>query len=91
MSRRWPLRALHALIIVHFLVEMAYTGWLVMVVLRPEGGPAGPLMAAAADIPMDLLVKRRLYAIEHWVATGGLVIYLALTEIAPRLRKAREG
>ena len=84
---RWLL-ALHWLIIIHFVVELAYTGYIVFAVLRPEG-ISGPLFAAAADLPQDLMVRRRLYAIENWVAMGGLAIYLAITEIGPRLRAAR--
>ncbi|MHA1732087.1 MAG: hypothetical protein ACTSU5_09090 [Promethearchaeota archaeon] len=80
----------HGAIIVHFLVEIAYCGIQVFVFLRPEGAGAGPLFGAAQTIDMDLFLKRRLYAIETWVATGGLAIYLAITEIAPRLRAVRE-
>jgi hypothetical protein len=47
-------------------------------VLRPEDGPV-LLGAAARDVSMRLLVERRLYAIEAWIAGGGLAVYLALT------------
>ena len=40
----------------------------------------------ALSISHELMVTRRLYAIEFWIATAGLSIYLALTEIGPRLR-----
>jgi hypothetical protein len=33
------------------------------------------------------VVERRLYAIESWLVVGILVLYLAITEIAPRLRQ----
>jgi hypothetical protein len=33
------------------------------------------------------MVTRRLYAIECWIAIAGLCIYLAITEIGPRLRE----
>lgn len=88
MRGRWLL-ALHGLIIAHFVAEIAYTGYIIFFVLRPDGID-GPLFAAAADLPQDLMVRRRLYAIENWVATAGLAIYLALTEIGPRLRARRE-
>ena len=89
-KRRLPLwlLALHWAIIIHFTVQVAYSGYIVFAVLRPEG-ISGPLFAAAADLPQDLMVRRRLYAIENWIAMGGLAIYLALTEIGPRLRAAR--
>ena len=35
-------------------------------------------------------MTRRLYAVECWLAIAGLAIYLALTEIGPRLRRHRE-
>ena len=35
------------------------------------------------------MVTRRLYAIECWIAIAGLSVYLAITEIGPRLRDAR--
>lgn len=82
------LLALHGLIIAHFVVEIAYSGYVIFVVLRPEGID-GPLFSAALDLPQDLMVRRRLYAIENWIATGGLAVYLALTEIGPRLRAMR--
>ncbi len=80
--------ALHALIIAHFAFQMAYSGYMVFFVLRPEGVD-GPLFAAALELPHDFMVTRRLYAIEHWIAAAGLAVYLGLTEIGPRLRAAR--
>lgn len=35
----------------------------------------------AAIVDMDLMTKRRLYAIEFWVAFSGFAIYLAITEL----------
>ena len=81
-GRTGPWRLIHWLIILHFLIEVAYCAYMVFFVLRPEG-ISGPLGARALSIPHELMVTRRLYAIECWVATAGLVIYLALTE--PRL------
>ena len=78
-------RILHGFIILHFLAEIAYCAYLVFIVLKPEGH-SGPLGNQALNIPHDLMVTRRLYAIECWVATAGLAIYLAITE--PRLRGA---
>ena len=76
-------RVLHWVIIANFVIGAAYAGWIVMVVLRPEG-IEGPLFAAAKDVPMELLTRRRLYAIETWVILSGLAIYLAVTELLPR-------
>ena len=80
-SKFWII--LHGLIIIHFLLEIIYCAYLVFVVLKPDG-ISGPLGSQARNIPHDLMVTRRLYAIECWVATAGLAIYLGLTE--PRLR-----
>jgi len=52
---------------------------MVFVVYRPEGGGLGPLWGAARKMPHDLLVQRRLYAIEAWICFGFLAIYYALT------------
>ncbi len=78
-------KIIHYGIILHFLLQILYAGYVIFVVLRPEGAGMGPLAAAAADIDMTLLLKRRLYAIECWVATAGLVIYLALTSFRPMI------
>ena len=87
--RRTLLLGIHWLIILHLLAEIAYTGYMVFEVLRPESG-GGALFSRAQDIPFELMVTRRLYAIECWIATVGLAIYLALTEVGPRLKRARQ-
>lgn len=75
----------HAGIVAWFVGELAYVGWLLFVVLNPAG--VGPLGASAATISHELMVTRRLYAIEAWIAFGGLALYLAATEIIPRRRR----
>ena len=50
----------------------------VFFVLIPEGGSAGPLWGSSVEIPFELMLSRRLYAIETWVAIAGLAIYLAI-------------
>lgn len=89
---RAALRLLHWAIILNFVAEMIYAGYIVFAVLRPEG-VSGPLFEKALEIPFELMVTRRLYALEFWIATAGLALYLALTEIGPRFaaqRKAAE-
>lgn len=78
----WFWRSLHAVIIVNFVVEIAYAAWMIFFVVTP--GVSGPLGASATQIPHELMTTRRLYAIEFWIATAGLAIYLAVTEILPR-------
>jgi hypothetical protein len=79
------LRGLHLFIIVNFMAEIAYATWMVFSVLQPPGG--GPLGARALELDHQWMVTRRLYAIECWIAIAGLCIYLAITEIGPRLRE----
>ena len=79
-NRKW-LRILHWFIIINFLIEIFYGFYMVFFVV---GGGRWPLMARAIETPMEVILKRRLYSIEVWVAISGLVIYLALTEFLPR-------
>ncbi len=77
------LRILHVFLIANFASNIFYCAYQVFVVLVPEGH-VGPLWGAAADLPTDLVVKRRLYAIEFWVTLGAASIYVAITEWLPR-------
>ncbi len=74
----------HFALIANMLLEVIYAGYMVLVVVKPEGMPAGPLWNAAKTMPFDMMVTRRLYAVEFWIAFVGLAVYLALTEIKPR-------
>ena len=87
--KRVPWRILHWAIVANLAAEFAYAGWMVLVVLAPPGRAGLPLGPVAAAIPLEQMVARRLYAIEAWIAFGALSIYLAITEIGPRLREAR--
>jgi len=84
------LKVAHGLLIATLALEALYCLFQVFVVLQPPGH-AGPLLFAADDVPMELLVARRLYAIEGWLAFVGLAIYLSITEIRPRLSSAAAG
>lgn len=85
MKRPLWVSIVHGLILVNFTTGMAYAAFIVFVVLAPEDG-GGPLWSRAAEVPMELMAKRRLYALEFWVAFAGFAVYLALTEIVPRMR-----
>jgi hypothetical protein len=78
------LKILHWVIIVNFAVNMFYGAYMVFVGMAPEGH-VGPLWSAAKTMDPELLMIRRLYAIEFWISTAGLAIYLAVTEYLPRL------
>ena len=86
--KKYGLLAIHWVIIINFLIEIIYASYVIFVILKPETG-GGPLMDAAKTIDLDLMTRRRLYAIECWLAISGLAIYLALTEIGPRLKAMR--
>jgi hypothetical protein len=77
------LRIIHWVIIINFAAQVIYGGYMVFVVMRPEG-VTGPLWAAAQQIPHDFMMVRRAYAHETWMAIVGLSLYLGITEILPR-------
>ena len=79
MKRKWW-RILHWLILLNFVLEIFYGIYMVFGVI----GGGRPLFVRASGLPIDLMVKRRLYAIETWLAIVGFSIYLAITEIFPR-------
>lgn len=78
-----PLLVLHVGIIAVLAFQAVYSGWQVFVVMQPPG-TTGLLFGAADDVPLDFLIVRRMYAMEAWVPTVGLALYLAITEILPR-------
>jgi hypothetical protein len=80
MLNRWW-RFIHNLIILNFIVEIVYSTYMVFFVV---GGSRFPLLRSALETPIEIIMKRRLYAIETWLAIGGLAIYLAITELLPR-------
>lgn len=65
-------------------IEALYCAFQVMVVMQPPG-IEGPMLYAAATLDHDLLVARRLYAIEGWIAFVGLSVLFSLVEV-PRDR-----
>jgi len=76
---RWW-KILHWVIIINALVGIIYGTYMVFFVI----GGGYPLFQRAREIPTEVLLQRRLFAIETWVAVGGLSVYLAITEILPR-------
>jgi hypothetical protein len=78
-----PVRWLHWGLIGALALEAGYCWFQVLVVLAPAGPPL-PLFFAAREVPFELVVERRLYALEGWLAMVGLALYLAVTEVLPR-------
>lgn len=76
---RW--KVIHWLIIVNFVLEVGYGFYMVFFV---EGGGRLPLFRRATEIPVEVILRRRLYAIETWLAIVGLALYFAITEVLPR-------
>jgi len=74
-------KVLHRLLILNFVLEIIYGFYMVFFVI---GGRRWPLFARAVETPIEVILKRRLYAIEAWLAISGLAIYLAITEFLPR-------
>ncbi len=81
------MRWLHRALIAWLALEVAYCWFQVLVVLAPGGSPV-PLFFAAREGPFELVVERRLYAIEGWVVMVGLALYLGVTEVLPRRLRA---
>ena len=82
--------AIHWFIIVNFLIQIAYGFYMVFFEVTPPGH-SGPLFGAAGKLDPELMMIRRAYALETWVAIGGLSVYLAITEIAPRRWQKKPG
>jgi hypothetical protein len=76
---KW-LSILHAFIILNFMTQIVYGFYMVFYAV---GGEQFPLFRRAIETPIEIILKRRLYAVETWLAIVGLCIYLAITEILP--------
>ncbi len=79
-------KILHWFLIVNFIAEILYCAYQLFFIV----GGGGPLFHRVQEISFELLVTRRLYAIETWIAMAGLSIYLAITEINPRMKVERQ-
>lgn len=76
LERKWQI--LNIVIILAFITEILYGFYQTFFSIVPESGKIGPLFGASKELPYQLLVARRLYAIETWIAIAGLAIYLAI-------------
>lgn len=75
-NKRWLV--IHWVIVVNFLMQIGYGMYQIFFKLIPPGGSAGPLFGSSTTITLELMMVRRLYAMETWVAIAGLAIYLAI-------------
>jgi hypothetical protein len=80
--RKVLLKIIHVVLILNFVIEILYSGYMVFFIV---GGRRWPLFKQATETPVEVILKRRLYAVETWLAIVGLSIYLAITEILPKL------
>ena len=80
---------MHVGLIVFMVCQILYCWHQIFMVVTPEG-VEGPLGGRAMEIPFELMVVRRLYAIEAWISTVGLAVYLGVTEVGPRLKSWRQ-
>ena len=79
--KKWR-KILHWLIVLIFITQIIYGLYIVFFVV---GGSKYPLMRRATETPIEVILKRRLYAIETWIAISGLAVYMALTEFLPKI------
>jgi len=93
-THRLPIvvRLIHWFIMVNFTVQILYGAYMVFFVVTAPG-TSGPLWSAAAQLPFEQMMTRRMYATETWIAIVGLSLYFAVTEVLPRClsRPANEG
>ena len=74
-KKRIPFLILHLFIVIAFVIEIVYCIITFGVVAGTGSGAAG---LEAAKIPLEEMVTRRLYAIELWISSSGLAVYLAV-------------
>ena len=86
-------RSIHVIMLLNFVTEIIYGSYMVFFVCtclnwakcaNNASVMNGPLWNNAMDFPYDLMMIRRMYALETWVAMTGLSLYVGITEIFPR-------
>lgn len=77
-SLRWKI--LNYAIIALFIYQIIYTIFVFVQIVPPGWPPTMSLGSRVNDsaITMDIITKRRLYALELWVSAGALVIYVGM-------------
>ena len=77
-DKKWLWQVLNWVIIINFLFQIIYGMSQVFFVLFPPGGAPGPLFLSSTEISYELMMARRMYAIETWIAIVGLAVYIAI-------------
>ncbi|MHA1147877.1 MAG: hypothetical protein ACTSR8_06490 [Promethearchaeota archaeon] len=77
---------IHWFIIINFILQILNGVYQVSFVYTIEGH-TWPLLGTSSELDYETMMIRRAYAIETWIAITGLSIYLAITEIYPRMKK----
>lgn len=70
-------KLLHWIIVINFIVGIAYSCYQIFWVLQPVGH-YGPLGLNALYVQPEIFWARRAYAIEAWIAISGFSVYLAV-------------
>ena len=83
------LQIIHWIIIINFLLEIGYGGYMVFFEVGKETGDGKPLFGKADQLDFETMMTRRMYATETWIAIAGLSTYLGITEFLPRLLNRR--
>ena len=82
-TRKW-MRFLHWFIIGNFVIESGYGLYMIFFAV---GGSRWPLMGRSIETPIEVILNRRLYAIETWIVIASLATYLAITVFLPTILK----
>ncbi|MHA1683565.1 MAG: hypothetical protein ACTSUE_21685 [Promethearchaeota archaeon] len=77
--KRWAWFLFHGAVTLNFILEIGYCAIMVFVVLNYGSG--GPLFGGVLTIDYEFWMKRRLYAMEFWMAIIGFLVYLGLAFI----------
>jgi len=80
-------QVLHWIIIINYLLEIGYGGYMVFFEVGKDKGEGKPLFGKAGELDHETMMVRRMYANETWIAIAGLTTYLGITEFLPRLLK----
>jgi hypothetical protein len=82
------MKILDYLVYFFFGTALAYCLFQVFITWQPPG-LSGPLFLSANHLDPQIIIVRRLYAIEGWLCGSGLVIYIAIRNFAKKSYQIR--